>query len=162
MKESGRTTIADVARLAGVDRAVVSKVLSEDPTLRVRVETRERVVAAADELRYRPNFHARGLARARAGAMGLLIPAGNPLMVPIIAGAEEVAAERGLLLWTASHEGELTRALPAAAAQRRRGRRARRGPASRLRRRRALRGFAGPDAAGEPPLRRRGALGHPR
>jgi LacI family transcriptional regulator len=28
--------------------------------------------------------------------------------VPIIAGAEEVAAERGLLLWTASHDGELT------------------------------------------------------
>jgi LacI family transcriptional regulator len=108
VKEPSRTTIADVARLAGVDRAVVSKVLSEDPTLRVRVETRERVVAAANELRYRPNFHARGLARARAGAMGLLIPAGNPLMVPIIAGAEEVAAERGLLLWTASHEGELS------------------------------------------------------
>jgi LacI family transcriptional regulator len=40
--------------------------------------------------------------------MGLLVPAGNPLIVPIIAGAEEVASERGLLLWTASHEGELT------------------------------------------------------
>jgi LacI family transcriptional regulator len=37
-----------------------------------------------------------------------LVPSGNPLMVPIIAGAEEVATERGLLLWTASHEGELT------------------------------------------------------
>jgi LacI family transcriptional regulator len=108
MKESGPSTIADVARLAGVDRAVVSKVLSHDPALRVRDETRQRVVAAAAALRYRPNFHARGLARARAGAMGLLVPAGNPLMVPIIAGAEEVAAERGLLLWTASHEGELT------------------------------------------------------
>ena len=106
--ESGRSTIADVARLAGVDRAVVSKVLSDDPGLRVREETRQRVVAAAAELRYRPNFHARSLARARAGAMGLLVPAGNPLMVPIIAGAEEVAAERGLLLWTASHEGKLT------------------------------------------------------
>jgi LacI family transcriptional regulator len=108
MKETGRTTIADVARRAGVDRAVVSKVLSDDPSLRVRDETRQRVQAAATELRYRPNFHARGLARARAGAMGLLVPSGNPLMVPIIAGAEEVASEHGLLLWTASHEGELT------------------------------------------------------
>ncbi len=87
---------------------MVSKVLSGDPTLRVREETRKRVQAAADELRYQPSFHARGLARARAGTLGLLIPAGNPLMVPIIAGSEEVAAERGLLLWTASHEGELT------------------------------------------------------
>jgi len=108
MKETGRATIADVAKRAGVDRAVVSKVLSDDPGLRVRDETRRRVQKAAAALRYRPNFHARGLARARAGAMGLLVPAGNPLIVPIIAGAEEVAGKRGLLLWTASHEGELT------------------------------------------------------
>lgn len=108
MKVTGRTTIADVAERAGVDRAVVSKVLSDDPSLRVRDETRRRVLDAAEALRYRPNFHARGLARARAGAIGLLIPSGNPLMVPVVAGAEEVASERGLLLWTASHEGELT------------------------------------------------------
>jgi LacI family transcriptional regulator len=108
MKTTGRSTIADVARLAAVDRAVVSKVLSGDPALRVRDETRQRVEEAARTLRYRPNFHARGLARARAGAIGLLVPSGNPLMVAVIAGAEEVAAARGLLLWTASHEGELT------------------------------------------------------
>ena len=107
MKEP-RSTITDVARVAGVDRAVVSKVLSGDPALRVREDTRRRVQAAAAELQYRPNFHARGLARAQAGAMALLVPSGNPLIVPIIAGAEEVATERGLLLWTASHEGELT------------------------------------------------------
>lgn len=108
MKQRTRTTIADVARLAGVDRAVVSKVLSDDPGLRVRAETRERVRQAAIELRYLPNFHARGLARARAGAIGLLVPAGNPLLVPVMAGAEDVAEERGLLLWTATHEGQLT------------------------------------------------------
>jgi len=108
MKEQGRTTIADVARRAGVDRAVVSKVLSGDLTLRVREETRQRVKDAAAALDYRPNFHARGLARARAGAIALLVPSGNPLIVPIIDGAEEVAQARGMLLWTASHEGELT------------------------------------------------------
>ena len=107
MSES-HTTIAVVAKRAGVDRAVVSKVLSGDPGLRVRDETRRRVQEAATALDYRPNFHARGLARAKAGALGLLVPSGNPLIVPIIAGAEEVAGERGLLLWTASHEGELT------------------------------------------------------
>jgi LacI family transcriptional regulator len=107
-KASGRATINDVARAAGVDRAVVSKVLSGDPSLRVREETRDRVRAAASALDYRPNFHARGLARARAGALGLLVPAGDPLMVPIIAGAEAAADERGLLLWTANHMGELS------------------------------------------------------
>lgn len=107
-KQKERATITDVARRAGVDRAVVSKVLSGDPALRVREETRERVHAAATALQYRPNFHARGLARAQGGAVGLLVPVDNPLMVPVIAGAEEVASERGLLLWTASHEGELS------------------------------------------------------
>lgn len=108
VRDRGRATITDVAREAGVDRAVVSKVLSDDPALRVRDETRARVHAAATALAYRPNFHARGLARARAGAVGLLIPAGDPLMVPVVAGAEEAADERGLLLWTAHHDGELT------------------------------------------------------
>lgn len=108
MKEPGRATIADVARRAGVDRAVVSKVLSGDPALRVREETRERVRLAAVDLHYLPNFHARGLARAQAGTISLLVAAGNPLIVPVMAGAEDVAAERGLLLWTATHEGHLT------------------------------------------------------
>ena len=78
MDENPKATIADVARRAGVDRAVVSKVLSDDPGLRVRAETRERVRRAADELRYLPNYHAQRLARARSGAIGLLVPAGNP------------------------------------------------------------------------------------
>lgn len=107
MKEA-RPTILDVAKRAGVDSAVVSKVLSGDPNLRVRDETRQRVREAAAELDYRPNFYARGLARSRAEAIGLLIPGGNPLMVPIVAGAEEAASARGLLLWTATHEGALT------------------------------------------------------
>ena len=107
-RTTGRATIADVARLARVDRAVVSKVLSDDPSLRVRGETRQRVRDAAITLDYRPNFHARGLARAQAGAIGLLVPVDNPLMVQVIAGAEELAAARGLLLWTTAHEGELT------------------------------------------------------
>ena len=108
MDENPRATIADVARRAGVDRAVVSKVLSDDPNLRVREATRERVHRAAADLHYLPNYHAQRLARARSGAIGLLVPAGNPLLVPVMAGAEDVATERGLLLWTATHEGTLT------------------------------------------------------
>jgi LacI family transcriptional regulator len=105
--DRSRPTIIDVARRAGVDRAVVSKVLSNDPGLRVRDETRERVRQASADLGYLPNFHARGLARAKAGALGLLVPDGNPLFTEIMAGAEEVATERDLLLWTATHQGYL-------------------------------------------------------
>lgn len=106
-RRSARPTISDVAARAGVDRAVVSKVLSGDPGLRVRDETRERVRLAASELGYLPNFHARGLARARAGALGLLVPDGNPLFHEVMAGAEEAATQRDLLLSTATHQGDL-------------------------------------------------------
>ncbi len=106
-RRAPRPTINDVAARAGVDRAVVSKVLSGDPSLRVRDETRERVQVAARDLGYRPNFHARSLARSRAGALGLLMPEGNPLFTELMAGAEEVATERDLLLWTATHGGDL-------------------------------------------------------
>jgi len=107
VRRSNRPTISDVAHRAGVDRAVVSKVLSDDPSLRVREETRERVRKAASDLGYLPNFHARGLARAKAGALGLLVPDGNPLFLEIMAGVEEAADERGLLLSTATHQGHL-------------------------------------------------------
>ena len=82
--------------------------LSGDESLRVRDATRERVRLAAAELEYQPNFLARGLARAKAGAVGLLVPAGNPLMLEVMAGAEDTAIDRGLLLWTTAHDGELS------------------------------------------------------
>ena len=106
-RRPARPTISDVAQRAGVDRAVVSKVLSNDPGLRVRDETRERVRQAAADLGYLPNFHARGLARAKAGALGLLVPDGNPLFHEIMAGAEEAATQRDLALSMATHHGHL-------------------------------------------------------
>jgi len=53
-------TIADVARLAGVSRAVASRALSSEPRP-VSADKRERVVAAAASLGYRPNLLAQSL-----------------------------------------------------------------------------------------------------
>ena len=108
VRRSNRPTISDVAHRAGVDRAVVSKVLSDDPSLRVREETRERVRKAAAELGYLPNFHARRAWPGRRPARwGCWSRDGNPLFAEIMAGAEEAADERGLLLSTATHQGDL-------------------------------------------------------
>src|SRR5215469_6475176 len=57
------TTIRDVARVAGVSVATVSRVLN-DPAV-VTFETRERVVAAISHLRYSPNPAAASLRRTR-------------------------------------------------------------------------------------------------
>lgn len=98
----------DVAARAGVSQPTVSLVLGGHPKARVAAETRERVLAAAAELGYRPNVIARGLARRRSYAIGLLVPdLRNPFYAEIVSGAERVAAQEGyaVLLCDASEVG---------------------------------------------------------
>jgi DNA-binding LacI/PurR family transcriptional regulator len=59
-KRVGTLTIADVARHAGVSRAVVSRALSPEPRP-VSADKRERVLKAAAELGFRPNVLAQSL-----------------------------------------------------------------------------------------------------
>ena len=56
----GKITIADVARLAGVSKAVASRALSPEPRP-VSADKRERVLAAARELGFRVNLLAQSL-----------------------------------------------------------------------------------------------------
>ena len=65
-------TIRDVAARAGVSPATVSRVYTRPQT--VTVATRQRVLVAADELRYTPHPVARSLARGRTGNLGLVVP----------------------------------------------------------------------------------------
>jgi LacI family transcriptional regulator len=65
-----RSTIDDVARLAGVSIKTVSRVLNDEPN--VRPVTRDRVLRAAAELEYRPNQSARRLAANRAFVIAML------------------------------------------------------------------------------------------
>jgi LacI family transcriptional regulator len=65
-------TIKDVARLAGVSVATVSRVLNASAP--VRADTRARVLQVARELRFAPNGAARTLSRRRAGALGVILP----------------------------------------------------------------------------------------
>ncbi|ADG88909.1 LacI family transcriptional regulator [Thermobispora bispora] len=68
---SRRTTIKDVAEAAGVGVATVSRVFSGGP---VSDETREKVLAAAARLDYRPSALGRNLRQRRRGGIGLLVP----------------------------------------------------------------------------------------
>jgi len=65
--------LRDVADRAGVDPSTASRVLRGDPSQQVRPETRERILAAARELAYRPNALARGLRTRRTDTIGLII-----------------------------------------------------------------------------------------
>lgn len=62
----------DIARLAGVSRSTVSRVVNDDP--RVSDDVRRRVQETIAEVGYQPNAAARALASRRTGIIGLVIP----------------------------------------------------------------------------------------
>jgi LacI family transcriptional regulator len=84
----------DVARLAGVTPAVVSYVTNGSHP--VSTETRARVVAAIEQLGYRPNAIARSLAKARSDTLGLLLPdSSNPYFAELSSAIEDAAFDAG-------------------------------------------------------------------
>jgi len=91
------TKLVDVANAADVSISVVSRILNADPSLRVAAKTRERVLAAAKELRYQPNHAARALRLSKNSAIALLTPDyANAIFSEIARGVEEEADIRNL------------------------------------------------------------------
>lgn len=89
-----RATIRDVARQAGVSIATVSRVMRASDS--VRPETRDRVLAAADELAFVPSHLGRQLAERRHAANGIVFPdLSGPYYAEVVLGYEAVAAELG-------------------------------------------------------------------
>ncbi|MDP9400127.1 MAG: LacI family transcriptional regulator, partial [Actinomycetota bacterium] len=85
------STIAEVAMSAGVGVGTVSRVLNDSPE--VRPATRLRVLAAIDDLGYRPNRAARALAGGRTRTIGVLAPFfTQPSAVERLRGVAEVLA----------------------------------------------------------------------
>ena len=71
MAEDRATTVRDVARLAGVSAATVSRALRDHP--RISVGTRARIKALARQVGYRPNPRARALGGGRVESIGFII-----------------------------------------------------------------------------------------
>ncbi|SDU79039.1 LacI family DNA-binding transcriptional regulator [Jiangella alkaliphila] len=91
-------TRRDVAKLAGTSPAVVSYVLNGGPR-GVAPETRERVLAAIEELGYRPNRIAASLRRNRTMTIGLVVPDNtNPYFAELAHAVEDAAFDAGYTL----------------------------------------------------------------
>lgn len=93
-----RATIRDVAERAGVSIGTASKALNDNG--RLKTETRERVIAAAQELGFRPNSLAQSLHRTRSMTVGVLsTDSFGRFAFPIIEALEERLAEHGIAIF---------------------------------------------------------------
>lgn len=89
-------TITDVAALANVSIATVSRVLNDSAY--VSPELRARVHQAVEQLGYRPNALARHLRRSENPTIGILIPdSKNPFFAEMAKGVEDVCFEQGFV-----------------------------------------------------------------
>mgnify|MGYP005812489477 CR=1 FL=1 len=103
MPAKDHVTIDQIARLASVSKATVSRVLNEKGD--VAPQTRERVEALITQLGYRPQAVATDLARGRSNLVGLVMPSlSSPWMMEVVRGvAKRVESSRyDLVLFTVS------------------------------------------------------------
>ncbi len=104
---TGAVTSHDVARLAQVSQATVSRVLRDDP--KVRPETRDRVMKVLAETRYEPNAAARAFRAGRADSIGVVVARLSyqlyPAMLEAI-GAQLARLGRRMIVWDSDHGGD--------------------------------------------------------
>src|ERR671919_2480884 len=90
VRAGAAVTLRDVARVAGVHPATVSRALNEETRALVNEETARRVLKAAERLGYQPNPIARGLKTSRSYTIGVVVPdLRNPIFPPMARGIED-------------------------------------------------------------------------
>ena len=99
-------TMRDVAQKAGVSIHTVSRIIQEQGE--IPAETRARILAVIDELGYRPNQGAGGLAMPRSHTIGIVIAdITNPYFATVVRGAQDMARYRDYqVLLCNSHESQ--------------------------------------------------------
>jgi LacI family transcriptional regulator len=103
-------TLYDVAARAGVHYATASRALQPSTRHLVNDETAVRVLDAAAALGYRPNNAAASLRTRRTRTAGLLVPdLTDPLIPPLVRGAEDVLTAAGYMVMLASTDNDTSR-----------------------------------------------------
>ncbi len=103
-------TLEDIARLSGVSRSTVSRVINAHAS--VKEETRQKVLQVIQNVNFQPNLAARGLAAGRTNIFGLVIPASvayiftNPYFLILIQGVTAAcnAHNHSIMLWLSEAE----------------------------------------------------------
>ncbi len=107
-KPAGSVTIHDVAQLAGVSPATVSKVLNHAKY--VSKDARQRVLEAVEKLNYRPNSIARSLRKNRTATLGLITDdLEGVFTMSMMRGIEDAASAHGFTVFLCNSYGDLAR-----------------------------------------------------
>lgn len=102
-----KINIKDIARIANVSHTTVSRALNDKS--RIRSETKEKILAIAKELNYRPNFIARSLVMKRTKTLGLVITTiANPFYIELAQGIEATATRLGYNIIFCSTHSDLS------------------------------------------------------
>lgn len=105
LKNSKRVTLKSVAAKVGLTPGTVSAVLNDTPAARaIPPETKSRIVEAARELDYRPNFYARSLRSKRTYTIGVVAEEiGDAYGSLVISGIESYLREKDYFFFTVIH-----------------------------------------------------------
>jgi len=101
----GTVTLKSVAAHVGLSAGTVSAVLNDAPSAKhIPKPTRDRIIAAARKLDYRPNFFARSLRKRRTFTLGVIAyEIGDGYSSSIIAGIENSARQKDYFFVTGIH-----------------------------------------------------------
>jgi LacI family transcriptional regulator len=100
------TTLKELAARAKVHPSTISRVVNQDPSLRISPTTRARIEALLRETEYRPNGVARGLKLRQTLVLAVVIPdITNPFFGSLFRGIEDGAAPRGYQVLLCNTDG---------------------------------------------------------
>ena len=105
-----KTTIKDIAEALGISIATVSRAMTNSPE--IKPDTRERVLAMAKKMHYKPNIYARNLLKNKNNLIGVVVPEFITFFFPeIIIGIQEVVNPLGyqVLICQSNESSELER-----------------------------------------------------
>jgi LacI family transcriptional regulator len=104
-KKEGRVTLKAVAQQLGLTPGTVSAVLNNSAASRsIPERTRKRVLEAAREMNYRPNFFARSLRVKRTYTIGVILEEiGDGYGSMVVSGIEEYLREKNYFFLTVAH-----------------------------------------------------------
>lgn len=102
---NGKITLQQLAEHVGLTKGTISAVLNDSPSARtIPQRTKERIVAAAQELNYRPNFFARTLRSKRTFTIGVITEEiGDPYGGMVVSGIEGFLSQHKYFFLTVAH-----------------------------------------------------------